>query len=79
MRTFRIGTKHGISFEEAQNLFLFGAEYLEMFDWEHSEQKTGSLRSDLYREALSSSCGPREMKIRFVSSALGHSPRNQAV
>ena len=32
-------SKHGISFEEAQNLFLSGAEYLEVFDWEHSEQE----------------------------------------
>ena len=32
-------SKHGIGFEEAQHLFLSGAEYLEVFDWEHSEQE----------------------------------------
>ena len=31
--------KHGIGFEEVQGLFLSGAEYLEVFDWEHSEQE----------------------------------------
>jgi hypothetical protein len=30
-------SKHGISFEEVQDLFLSGAEYLEVFDWEHSK------------------------------------------
>ena len=32
-------SEHGIGFEEAQHLVLSGAEYLEMFDWEHSEQE----------------------------------------
>ena len=31
--------KHGIGFEQAQELFLSGAEYLEVFDEEHSEQE----------------------------------------
>ena len=32
-------SKHGISFEQARDLFLSGAEYLEVFDWEHSDQE----------------------------------------
>ena len=31
--------KHGISFEEAQDLFLSGADYLELFDETHSEDE----------------------------------------
>ena len=31
--------KHGISFEQAQDLFLSRTDYLEVFDWEHSEQE----------------------------------------
>lgn len=31
--------KHGVAFEEARSLFESGAEYLEMFDAEHSEDE----------------------------------------
>jgi uncharacterized DUF497 family protein len=29
--------KHGVSFEEAREIFAFGVDYLEVFDDEHSE------------------------------------------
>ena len=32
-------TKHGVSFEEAQELFLSGADYLEIFDDRHSDDE----------------------------------------
>lgn len=32
-------TKHGISFEEAQELFLSDADYLEIFDTAHSDHE----------------------------------------
>lgn len=32
-------TKHGISFEEAQQLFLADADYLEIFDQAHSDHE----------------------------------------
>ena len=31
--------KHGISLEQAQNLFFSGTDYLEVFNWGHSEQE----------------------------------------
>ena len=31
--------KHGVSFEEAQRLFLSGADYLELFDEDHSSEE----------------------------------------
>ncbi len=36
--------KHGLAFEEASGLFTSGADYLEIYDEEHSEKKTASLR-----------------------------------
>ena len=37
--------KHGLSFEEAQELFASGVDYLEIFDELHSESEDASLRS----------------------------------
>jgi uncharacterized protein len=31
--------KHGVSFEEAQELFTSGADYLEIFDADHSDKE----------------------------------------
>jgi hypothetical protein len=31
--------KHGLSFQEARELFLSGADYLEIFDEQHSEEE----------------------------------------
>ena len=31
--------KHGLSFEEARELFVSGADYLEIFDLEHSDDE----------------------------------------
>ncbi len=36
-RTLANQKKHGISFEEASELFTSGGDYLEIFDGEHSE------------------------------------------
>jgi uncharacterized DUF497 family protein len=36
--------KHGLSFDEATKLFTSGANFLEIYDKEHSVEKTASSR-----------------------------------
>jgi uncharacterized protein len=62
--------KHGISFEEAAELFASSSDYLEIFDEAHSESEDRSSPSAPLRMVSFLSCGRCATTIRLASSVL---------
>lgn len=66
--------RHGLSFEEAQELFLSGRDYLEIFDDAHSETEDRFIAIGPIAAVLCSSYGPSATRTRCASSALAGRP-----
>jgi hypothetical protein len=60
--------KHGLSFSEAKTLFESGADYLEIYDEDHSDEEERFIAMDVLSMGLSSSSGPKDRMDRSESS-----------
>ena len=54
--------KHGVSFEEASELFRSGVDYLELFDDAHSDDEDRFIAIGPLKRGLFSSFGPNVMR-----------------
>lgn len=63
-------TKHGISFEEAQELFRSDVDYLEIFDASHSDHEDRFIAIGPIIRGIVMVSSPSEMKTSSASSVL---------
>ena len=69
---------HGISFQEASELFISGVDYLELFDQAHSYDEDRFIAVGPIRRGLCWSSGPNGTKMWFESSPrAGQHDRNE--